>query len=249
MTIALEAEDLALAQETLPTPTPDGQTVNLRGNQYGDSVSVLAQGTKHQLTREGSYFVCTTPTPGTAVAYGSGGTQASFSATTAFVVVKNNDSAKRLYLDYIKMLVAGTVPASATSTQYAGKIDNVSRAPSAGASLLVPVNLNLGQTNPNVQIWVPNAAVPTVPAEGGSVRLVERGTARVGISVTLEEYLFVFGANDIAGGVIHSAAGRFVTNLPPVMLNPGEFYVHHLWQPSGATNALSSEIVVTGWTR
>jgi hypothetical protein len=243
---------IVLASQFLPQPTPDTQEQEVRGDGYGGLMATLVGSPRHALAGEGSYNIATTPTPGTAVAYGSGGTQASFSSTTGFVIYKNNGQPGvpqplQMYLDYLRILVTGTVPASATSTQFAITIDTANRAPTANFSLLTPVNMNFRSgRGPVGQVWIPSAGIPTVPA-AVNARLVARGSLRQAISVTLDEYILRFGAQDgspaVAGG---TGVGRYASDAPPVVLGPQEFCVIHLWQPSAVTNALSVELE-TGW--
>jgi len=238
--------------ELLPTPTADNGQARPRTNRYGDQYTNIMNGSRHNLVKAGMYHLFTNPTPSTAIAYGSAGTQATFSDTAAFMVVKNNNALsdpapKDLCLDYLRLLVNGTVPASATSTQFAIKIDNVSRVPSANFSLLAPVNARLRSTAGQPKLWVPSAGVPTVPASGESARLVSRGTLRSVISVTLDEYVMRFGGIDGAGAASASGAGRYPSDAPPVVLGPQEYAVIHLWQPGGATNPLSFEFELGCW--
>lgn len=224
-----------------------------RGSRYGEAYVLTMVPTKHMLADEGSYFVTTNPTPSTLIAYGAGGTQTTFSDTVGFLVIKNNASAidgRRVYLDYLKILVGGTVPATATSTQVAIRVDAAGkdRTPTANSSLLGPVNVNADDsTGSQAQIWAPNAGTITVPAASGSARLVSRGTLKVGISVTLEEYLLAFGCVD--GPSAGVAAQTQVDRSPPMVLGPQQFAVIHLWQPGAATNPLSFEFELAHWER
>lgn len=225
---------------------------DLRGDGFGGLMATLVGSPRHALSGEGSYNVATNPTPGTAVVYGSGGTQTSFSSTVGFVVYKNNAQSGvpqplQMYLDYLRILVSGTVPAAATSTQFAITIDTGNRAPTANNTLVTPVNLNFRSgRGPAGQVWIPNAGTITVPAAVNS-RLVARGSLRQAISVTLDEYILRFGAQDgspaVAGG---TGVGRYASDAPPVVLGPQEFCIVHLWQPSATTSGLSVEIE-TGW--
>lgn len=237
-----------------PQAAPDTDEQELRLTPWGDAFVNPVGGIRHALAGEGSYCVTTTPTPGTAVAYGSGGTQASFSDTVGFIVIKNNSQPSvpnpiNVYLDYLRMLISGTVPASATSTQYAIAIDTGSRLPTANFTLLTPANTNFRSSRGSVaQVWVPNAGTITIPANTNR-RLVGRGSLRQAISVTLDEYELRFGADSAGPAVSGQSVGRSVSTCAPVILGPQEWCVIHLWQPSGATNALSCELDMGHWER
>jgi hypothetical protein len=255
--------DLTTAELLPSSKIADGTTpgiVATRGNGYREPFVLSPIPTTHLLAAEGSYFVATPTTPGTAVAYGSAGTQASYSDTTAFCVVQNTAAAgsgRKLFLHYLKILVSGTVPASATSTQFSVTIDNANRAPTANATLLAAAAgtvggvscPNLSAAQPPVNVWVPNAQVPTVPASGAQAHIVARGSLRQSISVTLDEYVLHFGGPDGPGANSSASVGRFVGSAPPVCLNPQEYCVIKIWQPSAVTNPLTCEIELTGWVR
>jgi len=134
---------------------------NVRGGRYGEQYVLPLIPTKHLLADEGSYFIATNPTPGTALAYNI---QAAFSDTVPLFYVQNNDSkanpfGKRLYLDYIK-LICTTAPASSTGVRFALKTDPAIRTIStnnttAGAAVEGPVRLNntqSGQTRINAGV-------------------------------------------------------------------------------------------------
>ncbi len=241
------------ASRLLPQAVVDATEMYERVDAYGSPMIGVMSSTKHLLTDEGSYMVATNPTPSTPVAYGSGGTQATFSDTAGFMVWKNNSSPLNpvsMFLDYLRLIVGGTVPASATSTHFAIKIDNVSRIPTSNASQITPVNLNLRSSRlVNGQLWVPNAAVPVVPASSAGARLVARGTLRSVISVVQDEYELRFGSVDGVGAMAAAGAGRYVTAAPPIVLGPQEYAVLYLWQLSGATNPLSVEFESGWWER
>ena len=83
---------------------------------FSGSISVASQ--RQNMAALGKYFVCTNPTPGTALAYN---VQAAYSDTVPLMYIQNNDSkanplAKRMYLDYIK-LICTVAPASSTGTR------------------------------------------------------------------------------------------------------------------------------------
>lgn len=228
------------------------QSLYARGTTYGDGFVYPVGSQRQNLAGEGSYWVYTSAAPGTTIAYGSGGTQTSFLDTVAFLVVKNNNpssSKKRVFLDYLKILVSGTVPAAATSTQFAVKCDTGSRTPTANfTGPTTPVGANSTSVAFGTQVWCPSANTITVPAVQ-SARVVGRGSLRQVISVTLDEYVLKFGSDDLVGLTNGAGAGRFGGNCAAVILQPQEFAIVHLWQPSATTSPLTCEIELTGWER
>lgn len=254
----MDTNSLLKVARALPAPTTaDGALIgNPRASRYLEQIVQPIVMTKHTLADEGSYFVATNPTPGTAIAYGAAGTQASFSDTVPFFVIKNNASpgGKRTYLDYLKLLENGTAPATTTAVQLAIKVDSANRFPTSAVSTfqaISPVNVNADDsTQPQTQLWVPNGAVATIPASSGSARLVARSQLKGGPTLNLDEYKISFGVVDVAsdGGYLTTVAS-YSTRNSPIVLGPGEYAIIYLWFPGGATNPFSFEFELGFWER
>jgi hypothetical protein len=249
---------LVKVSRALPAPvSADGAVVgNPRASRYLEQLVQPVVLTKHVLADEGAYFLATNPTPGTAIAYGSAGTQAAFSDTVPFFLIKNNAAlgGKRTYLDYLKLLESGTAPATTTSVQVAIKVDSANRFPTSAASTfqaITPVNVNADDsTQPSTQLWVPNGAVATIPASSGSARLVARSQLKGGPTLSLDEYKLAFGVVDIAsdGGYLTTVAS-YASRSAPIVIGPQEYAIIHLWFPGGATNPFSFEFELGLWER
>jgi hypothetical protein len=102
----IDVNQLWTPARAIPSTQSDQKApvTNVRGGRYGEQYVLPLISTKHLLADEGSYFIATNPTPGTALAYN---VQAAFSDTVPLLYIQNNDSkanplAKRMYLDYIK---------------------------------------------------------------------------------------------------------------------------------------------------
>ncbi len=251
--MALEVKNQGIVSRARPVPpNVDGALIDQRFGRFGDIYALGVMPTDHVAADEGSYWVATNPTPSTGVAYGSGGTQATFADAAAAFVWKNNASAAdgiRMYLKYVRMILGGTIPASSTSLQFAVKVDNGNRVPTANATAITPVNPNMdigaGSGAPAGVVYVPNGGIPTVPA-AVSARLIGRGSLRQVIPVVLDELELRFGAVDGPGAVVATGAGRYVTSAPPVVIGPQQFALLHLWLPSGTTSPLTFEFE-TAW--
>ena len=127
----IDVNQLWTPARAIPSPQSDQKApvTNVRGGRYGEQYVLPLISTKHLPADEGSYFIATNPTPGTALAYN---VQAAFSDTVPLLYIQNNDSkanplAKRLYLDYIK-LICTVAPASSTGARFAAKTDPALRA-------------------------------------------------------------------------------------------------------------------------
>src|SRR5712692_3293372 len=244
-------------QRNLPSPKVDGivDSIPWRAGRYSERYVLSPMPTRQLLVDEGVYFAITNPTPGTKIDYGSAGTQASFSDTVPFMLVKNNDNpgGKRLFLDYVKVIqIGGTAPATTTSVQAAVKIDNVNRQNTAGTlTQLTPVNANMGLIVGSISQWfVPAGAVATIPASSGSARLVGRAMLKGGPTLLLDEYTIMFGPQDVPpmGGYL-TTVSSYITRMPPLALDPQQWAVIYLWLPGGATNPFSFEFEIGQWER
>lgn len=192
---------------------------------------------------EGSLFVCANPTPGTAIATGAA-VNATFAATAPHFVVKNNAPAASgtpVWLHSLSILhVGGTAPVGTTSVQSAVILDTGDRTPSAGTSLLTPVNTTFNGKASVCQVWVPNAANPVVPA-AVAPRIVARDIIKSGATVLLDEFEMLFGEDAQSLKGAPSAVGTFSTRAPAVRLLPQQFALIYLWFPGGGTNPFSHE--------
>ena len=112
----------------VPLPQVDTSEIPLRSGRYGELYVQALVPSKAVLAEEGTYFTCTNPTPSTAIAYGSGGTQATFVDTVPFMQVLNtgnpgDPNAPVVYMDYLKLISNGTAPASTTHVEMAARLD------------------------------------------------------------------------------------------------------------------------------
>ena len=133
----------------IPSPQADQKApvTNVRGGRYGEQYVFSLVPTKHMLADEGTYFIATNVTPGTAQLCNI---QAAFSDTTPLLYIQNNDSkanpfAKRIYLDYIK-LICSIAPASSTGARFAVKTDPQLR------TLSTNNTLGITPTSPNSDV-------------------------------------------------------------------------------------------------
>lgn len=241
----------------LPVPQSESLEVEARAGRYGSQIIESIIPTKHLLADEGSYFICTNPTIGTAVAYGA---QTSFSDTASgLFVIKNGDSpsrwdSKRIYLDYLRLDLT-TAPASTVSMEFAVKLDNIIRVPTGGSATITPVNTNIDDTRVSVgQMYAFSAAAATVPASGAQARTVARAHISTSLGIVGDEYLIQFGGVDVApsSGALTAARltqpTRIVGNAAPVIIGPQQYAVIYMWWLT-AGSAPSFEYEVTWFER
>lgn len=221
------------------TNTPDRSSV------YGERGVVPYQKVRQALADEGSYFVATNPTPGTAIA-GIAGTGA-FADAESLLLIRNGASdadGTRVYLDFIELIsaVAGT---NGTNVRFVSKLDIGVDRYTSGGSAIVPVNPNSDSSAATVCTVKFGALVTT--AASASARLVQNGLVRNVITVVGDRYLFDFGGDVQAPG--HAIAGTAIADIViphvPVVLGPGDSFVFSI---HAASQTVASEYEFNiGW--
>src|SRR5216684_235376 len=192
---------------------------------------------KQILADEGSYFVATNPTPGTAIAFA---VNAAVSETAGyFLSVQNSQPAngKRIYLDYLR-LICGVAPVSATAGDMFIKLD--SSGWTSGGTAITPVNPNYD--NAATSVATVNAGALKTAARVAP-RLVARARLRTAIPVVGDEWDFIFGAYEHATAQVFNGTNpqRMPIGLPPVIIAPQAFALVQLWFVGNLTTPASFE--------
>jgi hypothetical protein len=232
------------------SPMPDGMDTPIRLNRFGEIVNVGLPKTKHFLSDEGSYFIATNPTPGTAIAHV---VLAAFDDTKPYILLRNQDSstdplAKRIYLDYIKLLTT-IVPASSVEWSYVATIDYSQWAAryTSGGSAIVPVNAN-GDISRSPVGYLQMGAITAVAGVGR--RIVSRGRFRGVVPTIYDEYILSFGSCEGGSGQIGAAgSARVVCQAPPIVIGPGQNFALNLFGISNAATAATYEFEIGWWER
>ncbi len=253
---AFDTNEIGRVSRALPQATPDGQPSIQRLGRYGGNMVENVIPTKHTLADEGSYFVSTNPTPGTALAYN---VQASFSDTVPFIYIFNKslpgDAAnKRIFLDYIK-LICTVAPASGTNAQFAAKSDSIARALTTNNTIAItPVNPNsdIGASSIATVNAQNSATASAIAAASAGARTVARGSVG-SIPIINDELVFIFGSM-VDGAypgstAAQTIASRKVSVCPPLIIGPQQSLTAHLWFASNATTGLSYEFEMGHWER
>lgn len=232
----------------LPQPTPDTNQTTFRGGRYGEQVIFSIPPTKHFLADEGSYYVATNPTMGTSIAHVI---LAAFDDTKQYIYLRNTESstntnAKRIYLDYIKLLVK-VVPPSAVEWGYVGIVDYGVARRTSGGNLITPVSPNGDCSKPSIAtIYVG----PVVTVAGTSPRYVARGRWRGVIPTIYDEYVIQFGGLEGGGSMAAAAAsGRAVSAAPPVVIGPQQNFCLNIFGTGNITTASEYEFEIGYWER
>lgn len=240
-----------LGNRGLPAPVSGDNVFGpVRTSRYGELFTQGLLGSKIQaLCSEGSYFVATNPTPGTAI----GGIAAAdgLDDLEALIFLRNgaaND--KRICLDFILLQVAAA-GTNGTNFAFAMKGDKGNSRFASGGSSIVPVNPNMASTRTSgIDRLQFGAVVPT--AATSEVRLLNHGLIRTVIKVIGDKYLFKFG--DASPGVLSGIPleGTTQANInvpcPPVELDPGDTFLFHEFAAS-QTVAATYQFVIGFYVR
>jgi hypothetical protein len=228
---------MGLPNRELTVPQVNGLPTQQRMSRYGEQLMQLTD--PRQSADEGSYFVATNPTLGSAIT----GTAAptAFSATVALLSLYNSLTAtsapaKRVYLEWIALEVraAGT---NGTSFQFAMSIDSGNRFGSGGTPLpAVNPNMDSGFAS----ISTINFGALTASAASAAVRRVKHGQIRPAIKVIGDVYLFTFGQPTVSpsGADIGGTNVQLIpVHCPPVILGPNQSFLLHEIAPSQSVAA------------
>ncbi len=215
----------------------------------------LSEG-KMGLADEGAYFKATNATVGTGIIHAL---TTAWSATAALFCLRNTDGegAKRLYLDYVKLITGATAigMTAATSIESAITIDNTNRH-SSGGTAITPVNVNMDSAQATIAAL--NFGAEVLSAASGSVRLVGRHAfpRRVAPAmVTGDQFFWKFGSDmtpfvsPVGAAAPATAPTQFIGGFGPVVIGGGDSLNFHLWYPAGATTAPTYEFEIGWWER
>ncbi len=220
---------LVTADRIKPTPGSQLEKINPRGSRYGDGLVQSLWGSRlHGLAEEGSMFVATNPTPGTAIA----GVAAAdgLDDTEALVYLRMGaSSSKRLYLLSLELQVAAA-GANGTNFAYAIKGDKGNGRYASGGSSITPKNVNMADaTATEIDRFQFGAVVPI--AATSEARLLDHGLVQTVIKVVGSKYRFVFGDSSPAtpSGIPLEGTTQHaqIINCPPVILGPGDTFLFH----------------------
>ena len=200
------------------------------------------------LADEGSYFICTNPTPGTGIASITAAN--GYDAAEALCIIKNGNasSGARIYLDYIKLspTVAGT---NGTNVTYATHLDPVGTRYTSGGTLYTPLSPNMASDATSGAVVHFGAVVTT--AAGTNVRKIGSGNLRTSIMVVGDEYVLDFGADGNAGASSlfeGTLICKQVVRHAPIILGPGDEFILAVNAASQSV-AASFEFEIAFWER
>ena len=198
---------------------------------------------EYGLADEGSYFIATNPTPGTAIATTTSVVDDATGATThaqqkPVLLIQNQNtlsSGVNIYLRYLKMFVT-QIPTSATGWRYAMRLDPLSTKLTSAGTIITPQNPN-GASTTTSRAYVNFGAITTTDSTASpQQRLIGNGMVAQAIPVANDEWFFNFGATfaSIDSSITSANVKRQSFPVPPVIIPPGWFFTLEMW---GASNA------------
>ena len=230
--MGLEFNSLMEVDRTLPHAELDGVDIDARLTRYREQAVVNYITTKHPLADEGTYYNINSAQTGLATA----AAPTAFSATNPFLTIYNNaspsdDFAKKLYFDYLTLLVTATGTLG-TSVQFAIVADRGNRYSSGGTQLL-PVGVNQSVSlNSGAKFFAGNITA-TTPTNGARF-LVGNRFMKGAIPVVGDQYSVRFGTTDVTDQILSSVITFSTNNAGPVMIGPDETLLVYIWLPAQA---------------
>lgn len=247
-----------IVARNLPAVSQEGMEGKVRVGRYREQYALSLVPTKHLLADEGGYYVASNQSPGTGVQMQ--GLVTAFSSTAGIAHIFNTETTettgKRIYFDYLKLILQGTAPTGTVSMEFALAIDTLTREPSAAnRTLLTPKNVNSAVGTASVaqvsQYLAANAF--TLQAASGNVRYV-RGHIPTGLGITGDEYILKCGGEDMQAvpgltAARSAAPGRYTGYCAPVVIGPAQSLSIHFWWLTEATTNPTFELEMGWWER
>jgi hypothetical protein len=237
-----------------PQPQIDNQRegVPVRVSRYGGQFVDGIIPTKHALADEGSYFSANNGQTGQITAAAA---PTAFADTTPWFIVFNNapanPSSPKIYLDYVSWIVS-VAGATLTSMQLAVRKDLVNRFSSLGTGGVVftPVQSNTAGPSSIAKVWSGGQLVATAASNNVVTPVGNRILSGV-IPVVNDVFICQFGSVDgtAVGRAAAAVASHILEPLPPLVLNPGECALIHLWFPAMATTGITLLPELGWWER
>lgn len=237
-------------------PSQDGNRdgVPFRTGRYSEEYNLSLIPKNHLLADEGSYFVSSTPTPGTGIigiaAMTGIPTLGAGTDLNPYIVAYNSaqpSDGTRCYLDALQLLTI-TPGTNGVGLNFAVQTDlwanRVKNAAAMGGTLLTPVNANQDDgTAPVLKVWMgANVLLGSngTAGQGGSARLFPRRQFRPVITVAGDIYAMTFGGSEqFVGSLISSGTAicQQSFNYPPIIIGPQQVALIYLWSPSQTVGA------------
>lgn len=230
--------------------------VGLRASKWGELVNLPYNAKMTQQADEGSYFVATTPTPGTGIIGAASSVAADALAfIKADLYIENTGASgaapdnKRIYLDYLKLIVV-TAGAASSTLHYTTHVDTCATSRyTSGGTAITPLNVfEPSSSTQNSLIYFGALVI----AAGNSCRLIGNGLLRQHIEIAGDTYIINFGGDSSAAGIGSDMAGTtspiVTVNHCPVVIPPKCCFQLLTWAASKTTGT-TYEMELGYWVR
>src|SRR5271157_3224853 len=201
----------------------------IRGSINGANSYVYAISSRHVQSDLGQYFVVTNPTPGTPITGTVNTTSPIWTLNNALCIISNNASttSTNIYLDYIKILMNGTMTNTGTTQQFAAFIDNQLSYNGGNIQLQNVVNVNMASAATSIAlVYFGNLVALSLTA---NARQVHRSNCGLGILTNQAQIIFTFGGGRSVTGADFPTTSTIVDHFnlvgPPIILGMGQSYV------------------------
>jgi hypothetical protein len=241
---------IAARDRSLPTPRSQGEMSTVRGTRY-EEVQVVPHSQKvYAGIDDASYFIFTNPTLGTGIAGIAAST--SYDAAEHLLLLRNTSTTKRVYLDFIDLVVTAA-GAAGTTTGFSMVMDTGAIRYTSGSS-----SESFAAWNPNMdaaesaELTIKFGALVT-PAATADKRNLGDFLVRTVIKVVGDSYRFSFGdsggAWQLAGASLDGTTSAKVTiPCPGVVLGETDQFLLSDWAAS-QSGASSYQIRMGFWMR
>lgn len=216
----------------LPSPSAQLAMDTARGTRFGEIIAAPLGSKLYQYADEGTYFLATNPTMGTGIA--GIAASASFDAAEHLLHIRNTSTTKRVYLDFIDLVVTAA-GAAGTTTGFTMTLDTGTTRYTSGGSSITPIQPNM-DSGEAFEGTVKFGALVTTAASA-DVRPLGDFLVRTVIKVVGDSYRFTFGdsgANwECAGASLDGTTSAKVTiPCPPVILGENDQLLLSDWGAS-----------------
>jgi hypothetical protein len=251
-----------VAQKLLPQPNADNSSANanVRLGKYGEVAVNNYLGKKLAAADEGSYFVTSNPTPGTAITAGPYPTGYASTAGWFFFQNWNAAGGPSAYLDYLKLIVSTPIGGGTITNWNFVVIRDVASSlvtqiTTAHYATVNPVNVNgASSAHSGCLLGYQNHATASANiAPSAASAVIGRGSCggngTTGAGLVGDEVVLDFGGyqmNAVSGAATAMVQpGRKVLPLPPVVVAPGQQIMIVPWWPTATTSGLAFEFELT----
>ncbi len=244
-----------VAQKVLPQPNADSPNAftNVRLGSYGEVAVNNYLPPRHALAQEGSLF-STCNVPGSGITIPEATTYAN-TAGCFFIQNLNNAGGPTAFVDYLKLVVAGTFT-SMTGFRYAVWLDLATNL-AIGTNHLssaTPQNVNrASSTQSKVNVLYQSSATASVNTGPSNLAALVANGSIGGIGIAGDELVINFGgdsANAYPGltAVASVTPGRKVSISPALAIPPGWQAMIVPWMPGLAANP-TADFELVHWER